>query len=214
MAPNLKLLSKKLSDAVDGFGETPDSQREEILKLTKDIRAEVENPVERIDDYVEILMEMGAIRLLMDWGAFERIPPPGSDGISYSDLAALVGADENLLRRMAWMLVSRGFLTQVSEDRVVHTKASAIFAEKESYAIYFKGRQAYLLHTPLHYNRILIFDVGMTSKASPRPVGHVCSRNAVGKSRSSLYIPIRHCSRSSRSGTVSKGSKFRISPSR
>ncbi|KAK7715906.1 hypothetical protein SLS57_006657 [Botryosphaeria dothidea] len=169
MAPNLKLLSKKLSDVVDGFGETPDSQREEILKLTKDIRAEVENPVERIDDYVEILMEMGAIRLLMDWGAFERIPPPGSDGISYSDLAALVGADENLLRRMAWMLVSRGFLTQVSEDRVVHTKASAIFAEKESYAIYFKGRQAYLLHTPLHYNRILIFDVEPVESIYPNP---------------------------------------------
>lgn len=144
MASNLKSLSRKLSDAVDGINETSDSRREEILKLAKEIKAEFENPTERINEYMEISMEIGAIRLFMDWAAFEKMPPPGSDGISYSKLAAAVGADENLVRRMAWMLVSRGFLEQVGEDRVVHTKASAIFAEKESYAVYFKIWQVIL----------------------------------------------------------------------
>lgn len=43
------------------------------------------------------MAEMGALRLLMDWGALEHIPSDGST--SYRDLAAKVGAEEPLLRK-------------------------------------------------------------------------------------------------------------------
>lgn len=43
------------------------------------------------------MAEMGALRVLMDWGALEHIPSDGS--ISYQDLAAKVGAEEPLLRK-------------------------------------------------------------------------------------------------------------------
>jgi hypothetical protein len=38
---------------------------------------------------------MGALRMLMDMGVFDKIPQQGS--ISYRDLAASVGAEESLL---------------------------------------------------------------------------------------------------------------------
>ncbi|GME23733.1 O-methyltransferase family 2 [Neofusicoccum parvum] len=83
------------------------------------------------------MMEMAALRLLMDWDVFDKIPRE-PESISYAALSAKVDTEERLLKRMAWMLVSRGLLRQVGEDRVAHTKLSPIFAERESYALWFK----------------------------------------------------------------------------
>lgn len=44
------------------------------------------------------MAEMGALRLLMEWGTIDHIPKDGS--ISYKNLAEKVGAEEELIGRV------------------------------------------------------------------------------------------------------------------
>ncbi|KAG7110313.1 hypothetical protein HYQ44_020316 [Verticillium longisporum] len=66
--------------------------------------------------------EFVALRLFIDWGAFEAIPIEGS--ITYQELADKVDAEVQLVLRFAWIMVSTGLLEQIGEDRVAHTERS------------------------------------------------------------------------------------------
>ncbi|KAK7723388.1 hypothetical protein SLS57_004582 [Botryosphaeria dothidea] len=112
-------------------------QRKEILRLTRQINDEVQDSRDRNEEYQEQMGEIGALRLLVDWRAFDHIPRH-PETISYSELASRVDAEEPLLRRMAWMLVSRGVLKQGGEDRVAHTKFSEIFVTGDPRGVWFK----------------------------------------------------------------------------
>ncbi|GME62959.1 putative o-methyltransferase [Neofusicoccum parvum] len=83
-------------------------QRKQIIARAQDIINEARDPHEKPFDHCVSVAEMG-------WeGAVEHIPPDGA--ISYADPAAKAGAEEALLRRFAWMLVSTGVLRQVVTD--------------------------------------------------------------------------------------------------
>ncbi|KAH6688484.1 O-methyltransferase [Plectosphaerella plurivora] len=66
--------------------------------------------------------EFVALRLFIEWGAFEAIPLEGN--ISYEALAEKIDADMQLVRRFAWIMVSTGLLIQVGTDDVAHTDKS------------------------------------------------------------------------------------------
>ncbi|EKG17904.1 O-methyltransferase family 2 [Macrophomina phaseolina MS6] len=113
------------------------AQRQKILGLTKQINDAVREPREVSQEYREVMAEMGALRLLVDWKTFDHIPCL-PESISYCDLAARVHAEEPLLRRLVWMLVSRGMLRQVGEDRVAHARFSDAFASGDPRGAWFK----------------------------------------------------------------------------
>ncbi|ROT41044.1 S-adenosyl-L-methionine-dependent methyltransferase [Sodiomyces alkalinus F11] len=115
--------------------------------------------------------EFVALRLFIEWGAFEVIPVEGS--ISYEDLAHEMDAEVQLLTggagagvkelrektdgesetntaRLAWLMVSSGLLEQVGEDRVRHTPKSRQLTES----------------VPLRSMWQLMFDNSFTSSAS------------------------------------------------
>ncbi|OJD29220.1 o-methyltransferase [Diplodia corticola] len=131
MSESLKALSNHLSKEIGDYSDSsgPDgfAQRKRIIALAREIIDDVQDPREKpFDDYCVWMAEMGALRLLMDWRALEHIPSDGC--ISYADLAAKVNAEEPLLRRFAWVLVSTGVLRQIGDDCVAHTKFSPIYA--------------------------------------------------------------------------------------
>ncbi|KIW62740.1 hypothetical protein, variant [Phialophora macrospora] len=82
------------------------------------------------------MAEMGAIRMFMKMKAFDKIPLGGS--ISYDDLAASLGAEVPLITRMAWMMVATGFLRQIGEDRVAHSRLSELYASGNAQGVFFQ----------------------------------------------------------------------------
>ncbi|KAH7006747.1 S-adenosyl-L-methionine-dependent methyltransferase [Macrophomina phaseolina] len=138
MLPDLKPLVEELSATANHFSNTSNpAERNHIISLANQIKTEVEEPFDRVNSYVQVMGEMGALRLFLDWDAFANIPS-GPEGISYTELASKLGADERLVRRMAWMLAIKGILKPVGLDYVAHTKFSEHFARKDSWAAHFK----------------------------------------------------------------------------
>ena len=97
--------------------------------------------------------ELGALRMLMELNAFDKIPLEGD--ISYRDLADAVGAEETLVSkcredtnlklslltqadRFCWMLVATGILQQNGEDRVAHTRFSKIYVDNNPQGAFFR----------------------------------------------------------------------------
>ncbi|KAI3554662.1 O-methyltransferase [Colletotrichum abscissum] len=66
--------------------------------------------------------EFVAMKLFIDWNAFEAIPPSGT--ISYEELSKKLNADKSLVQRIAWHLIARGVLIQVGEEELAHTEIS------------------------------------------------------------------------------------------
>ncbi|KAL0932647.1 o-methyltransferase [Colletotrichum truncatum] len=87
----------------------------DILKV---VRGTVPDWSERMFSAVEVT----ALRLFLDWGAFEAIPDHGT--ISFTMLAKQLNADESLVRRTGWVLVAGGVLRQHGKDQVAHTTLS------------------------------------------------------------------------------------------
>ncbi|KXH60270.1 O-methyltransferase [Colletotrichum salicis] len=73
-------------------------------------------------DWMIKVMELTGLKLFLDWNALEMIPSEGS--IKYSELADKLSADEPLVRRLAWVLVSGGLLRQIDVDKIAHTDKS------------------------------------------------------------------------------------------
>ncbi|KAH7230786.1 hypothetical protein B0J15DRAFT_555896 [Fusarium solani] len=79
------------------------------------------SPKERFLDLMLIPPAMGVLRVFLHWGALERIPRDCITPISYAQLADELGAEVELVRRLAWVLVAAGFLKQIGDDEVVNT---------------------------------------------------------------------------------------------
>ncbi|KAI1386446.1 uncharacterized protein F4822DRAFT_410090 [Hypoxylon trugodes] len=68
---------------------------------------------------------MGAIRMYIEWGFFDKIPDDGS--ISYASLASTINGDEALVRRMGQLLVATGKLKRPQPNHVAHSRLSPTF---------------------------------------------------------------------------------------
>ncbi|KAK2028657.1 O-methyltransferase [Colletotrichum zoysiae] len=68
------------------------------------------------------VMQFISLKLFLDWKVFDLIPM--DDSVPYAYLAGHLVADVSLIRRLSWVLISGGILTQVGEDRVAHTERS------------------------------------------------------------------------------------------
>ncbi|XP_014554677.1 hypothetical protein COCVIDRAFT_104258 [Bipolaris victoriae FI3] len=96
-----------------------------------------------------------AIRLLFKWKVLENMPAEGT--ISYKELAAKVGGDENLITRLCWFLVATGMLKQEGADQVAHTARSRPYASVNPLSAMLQiGFDEYLpsfLHMPSYFDK-------------------------------------------------------------
>ncbi|KAK8169921.1 hypothetical protein IWX90DRAFT_513211 [Phyllosticta citrichinensis] len=140
-------LASELDKLVDGLvaaksqlgtasGEQCDVKRKTIIDLAGQIISETQQPRERMFDYIAQAGEMGALRTLMEWNAFDMIPYDGS--VSCVDLVAKLNSDEVLVRRLCWMLAARGLLRLVGDDAVAHTKHSQVAKYRNPHAAFFR----------------------------------------------------------------------------
>lgn len=107
MVAALDSLSQQLSAAVaelksgaapkagGGWGSDP---RATILKLGGQIVAAAKLPHEQWVDQCMMQGQLGALRVFVDWGVFDKIPLQGDEGITYKDLAEKVDAEEAIVR--------------------------------------------------------------------------------------------------------------------
>ncbi|KAF2140454.1 uncharacterized protein K452DRAFT_359532 [Aplosporella prunicola CBS 121167] len=139
MPSDLESIVRDLSTAISGYDD-PSSQegrlkRQNILRLAKQIKDEVEEPRERAYEYIIQMGEIPVVRVFQEWKAFDIIPEEGS--ISYADLAAKLNAEEALIQRFGRLLVSTNVLKRAGKDQVAHTKFSKMFTSDNSQGAYF-----------------------------------------------------------------------------
>ncbi|KAI0139647.1 S-adenosyl-L-methionine-dependent methyltransferase [Xylariaceae sp. FL1272] len=89
-------------------------------------------PKERFLDLMLVPAALGVLRVFIHWGALERIPRDCVTPISYAELAEQLGAEVEILRRLAWTLVAAGFLKQVGTDQIVNTPSSVVLVMNPS----------------------------------------------------------------------------------
>ncbi|KAK1474756.1 O-methyltransferase [Colletotrichum cuscutae] len=92
------------------------------VDIAQRILAAARGPTPGWMDWMINVMELTGLKLLLDWNALAMIPLEGA--ITYAELAKKLSADEPLLRRLAWVLVSSGMLRQVDDDKIAHTEKS------------------------------------------------------------------------------------------
>ncbi|KPM39218.1 hypothetical protein AK830_g7341 [Neonectria ditissima] len=131
LADKLESWAQQLTDIAAGVrkeSETLSLSREDHAKLTttaNDILNTVKQPQERLMESMIVMAQLAALRLFIKWKVFEMIPSSGS--ISYEKIATELNAEQTLITRLSWMLVSTGVLGQVGTDQVAHTPASRLF---------------------------------------------------------------------------------------
>lgn len=114
LASQLSQLASSTSNDVEKNSAAVDIAQK-ILTATR-------GPIPDWMDRMINVMELTGLKLLLDWNALDMIPL--EDSITYAELAKRLCADEPLLRRLAWVLVSSGMLRQVDEDKIAHTEKS------------------------------------------------------------------------------------------
>ncbi|KAK3294633.1 O-methyltransferase-domain-containing protein [Chaetomium fimeti] len=132
VADTLEALSETLAKAAEDLRsgslslESDNLQRMGLLKAGGDLINAVSLPQDKIVLWLPHFAHMTAIRLFIKWKAFEKIPIDDGATISYTDLAATLGADVSLITRFARVLVANGTLEQIGGDSVAHTKFSKV----------------------------------------------------------------------------------------
>ncbi|KAK1725187.1 O-methyltransferase [Colletotrichum acutatum] len=99
-----------------------DEKNNAAVDIATKILTATRGPIPDWMDRMINVMELTGLKVLLDWNALDMIPSEGS--ITYADLAQRLSADEPLLRRLAWVLVSSGMLRQVGKDKIAHTEKS------------------------------------------------------------------------------------------
>ncbi|KAF6796385.1 o-methyltransferase [Colletotrichum sojae] len=115
-------------------GSTPNEAMQDLAeKILFATRPHMMDPMKRTFHVIDMLV----IRVLMSWKAFDAIPLEGA--VSYADLASKVDAEESILKRLVWVMVSRRILTQVGENLVAHTDISREYRQgtQQSYLFLF-----------------------------------------------------------------------------
>ncbi|KAM0270457.1 hypothetical protein ACHAQH_009398 [Verticillium albo-atrum] len=123
---DLRRLTPQLLNSVLDYTTAPDVDddvaRNKIVAAAQAIIEAARPPQPQWMNQSAACAEFVALRLFIDWGAFEAIPIEGS--ITYQELADKVDAEVQLVIRFAWIMVSTGLLEQIGEDRVAHTEKS------------------------------------------------------------------------------------------
>ncbi|OOG00737.1 hypothetical protein ASPCADRAFT_492 [Aspergillus carbonarius ITEM 5010] len=118
-------LVEKAKDLRAGNSTTP-QQHEALVGTLKQVQDAVYLPRDDLAAMQMGFVTAAAIRLLLHWKVFEKIPDTGS--IRYEELATQVGGDVVIITRICWLLVATGFLVQEGSDRVAHTARTRPFA--------------------------------------------------------------------------------------
>ncbi|KAK1450853.1 O-methyltransferase [Colletotrichum cuscutae] len=126
--PEISSITELLYDLVGKLSaliESPLKQSEVNEKITQiaerviaAARPDMPDWTTRVNGFGEFV----AMKLFIDWNAFEAIPPSGT--ISYEELSKKLNADKSLVQRIAWHLIARGVLIQVGEEELAHTEIS------------------------------------------------------------------------------------------
>lgn len=76
---------------------TDDASRIKAATAALELAAEVRPPGDTIMGWFANMSVISAVRVFLHWGAFDIIPSPKGERITYADLAARVNADEGLV---------------------------------------------------------------------------------------------------------------------
>jgi len=123
VADTLEALSKTLAKAAQDLRsgslslESDTLQRMGLLKAGSDLIETISLPQDKIMLFLPQIAHLTAIRLFVKWKAFEKVPIDDGATISYTDLAAKLGANVSLIARFARVLVANGTLKQVGATR-------------------------------------------------------------------------------------------------
>ncbi|CCF43145.1 hypothetical protein CH063_12935 [Colletotrichum higginsianum] len=91
-------------------------------------------------------MDFVSLKLFLDWKAFDMIPLDGS--ISHTHLAEKLEADVSLIRRLSWVLISGGILTQIGDDKVAHNEKSKLYLSGTPDEVLFHMMQVFTSLAP------------------------------------------------------------------
>ncbi|GAB1312713.1 hypothetical protein MFIFM68171_02923 [Madurella fahalii] len=125
LSKELEPLCKNLTDAVSGLGSS--GGRESVISAAKAIIHAAQDAQELYVHFAVNKCEIIVMRLFLKWEVFQGIPLQGS--ISFSELAAKIGAEVGLIARLSRMLIASGMLSLAGKDQVAHTHRSRMIAE-------------------------------------------------------------------------------------
>ncbi|KAK0641670.1 O-methyltransferase-domain-containing protein [Cercophora newfieldiana] len=117
----------------------------QAAKAAFELTASLRSPPEVIMGWFSTGSIVSAVRLFQEWGVFDAIPAlvpggAGPPGISFSELAAKVEAEESLLVRVSWMLTSNSILKHIPSTpaHLAHTPTSMLLRTGSPIAAMFK----------------------------------------------------------------------------
>lgn len=105
IADTLEALSKTLAKTAQDLRsgslslESDTLQRMGLLKAGSDLIDAVSLPQDKIVVFLPLIAHLTAVRLFVKWKAFEEIPIDNGATISYTDLAAKLGANVSLISK-------------------------------------------------------------------------------------------------------------------
>jgi len=106
LADTLDTLSQKLANAAEGIRsgnlslETDIFQRMDLIKAGTDLIDAASVPKDKLLLWLPQFAHITAVRLFIKWKAFEKIPAEDGAAISYTELAAKLGADVSLISKI------------------------------------------------------------------------------------------------------------------
>jgi len=122
-AAEIRELASELSAiAAEYEGSGDHGRRRQIQDLSKRIWDFTKEPVL---EYAYTILEVGVIKMLIDYKVFDSIPDEGS--ISVADLASKANVECSLLERFSDLLVAQGFLASPAPGEVAHTRFSKTY---------------------------------------------------------------------------------------
>ncbi|KAL2134556.1 hypothetical protein VTI74DRAFT_11528 [Chaetomium olivicolor] len=130
LANRMETLAKTLSTTAQDVRtgavslEKDAMRRNELAFAASELINSMSVPRERLQFIMAALGHLTAIRLFIQWKAFESIPDGEGASISYAELTAKVGGNVTLITRLGRALATFGTLKQVCTDRVAHTDFS------------------------------------------------------------------------------------------
>ncbi|KAK2002733.1 O-methyltransferase [Colletotrichum falcatum] len=145
-----------------------DEKKKDAVVVAQNVLDAARGPVPDWMDRTINAMQLVSLKLFLEWGVFDIIPPDNS--VSYEHLASQLAADASLIKRLSWVLIAGGILDQVGEDRVAHTEKSKSYFSgtpnelyeehvlttlrlPEYFAIYGRREPATRVHTPYAFAR-------------------------------------------------------------
>ncbi|KAI5866993.1 S-adenosyl-L-methionine-dependent methyltransferase [Durotheca rogersii] len=126
---DLELLCQELSAKIQELNNADEnndlSARRKATAVARKLYTELVHPDEVAAEQMVTMSEWASIRMFIEWKIFDLIPLDGN--VSWRELAASVGVQEELVSRLGRMLVSTGGLRQPAPGRVAHSRLSLAY---------------------------------------------------------------------------------------